>query len=186
MRKERKLRDMRKRRVGVTAGSWLVVGNRETGTPQTATEIAAPLVSRTPRGTVAAATIECGWKRGDTTGVKDNRQGPVPEEWRRRERGSQDVRGGRRAEARMRRCLILRQGASPLRPPAPFPWDFDCTDGKKSVKGTLRRQRAAALDRFLPIRRASGNEGKGALQGRVHACLPLVGTERHRNLRTYT
>jgi hypothetical protein len=29
--------------------------------------------------------------------------------------------GGGAPQARMRRCLILRQGASPLRPPAPFP-----------------------------------------------------------------
>jgi hypothetical protein len=64
---------MRKRRVGVTARSRLVVGNQAIGTPQAATEIAAPLVSRTPMGTGATAPHECGWKHGDTTGVTDNR-----------------------------------------------------------------------------------------------------------------
>ena len=43
-------------------------------------------------------------------------------------RANPDLKRGDRAaadgalKARMRRCLILRQGASPLRPPAPFPW----------------------------------------------------------------
>jgi len=78
--KEGNLRDKQKRRVGVTAGSWLIVENQATGTPQIATEIAAPLVLRTPKGTVAAATTECGWKHGDT-GVKDNRAESVPEKW---------------------------------------------------------------------------------------------------------
>src|ERR1017187_8053061 len=42
---------MRKRRVGVTARSRQIVGNQVTGTPQFATEIAAPLELRTPMGT---------------------------------------------------------------------------------------------------------------------------------------
>ena len=39
-----------------------------------------------------------------------------------RERPIDELRRTARLGARMRRCLILRQGASPLRPPAPFPW----------------------------------------------------------------
>jgi hypothetical protein len=53
-------------------------------------------------------------------------------------------------EARMRRCLILRQGASPLRPPAPFPWSLDCTQGSESVKGSLRRHKTPPLTDSLP------------------------------------
>ena len=108
------LRDMRKRRVGETAGSRLAVRNPGMGTAQAASEMAAPLVSRTPECNVAAATSADGsvvilraWKgnRAEDQEAKHPRR-------RRREW---------RAEARMRRCLILRQGASPLRPPAPFP-----------------------------------------------------------------
>ena len=45
------LRSMRKRRVGVTARSRQNDGNQGTGTPQFATEMAAPLEIRTPAGT---------------------------------------------------------------------------------------------------------------------------------------
>jgi len=112
---------MQKRRVGVTAESRLIVENQATGTPQIASEIAAPLVSRTPMGTVATATIECGWKRGDTTGGQGNRAESSSDETDGypRERGKWRV--GQRAEARMRRCLKLRQGAKPPETPAPFP-----------------------------------------------------------------
>jgi len=109
---------MQKRRVGVTAESRLIVENQATGTPQIASEIAAPLVSRTPMGTVATATIECGWKRGDTTGGQGNRAESSSDETDGypRERGKWRV--GQRAEARMRRCLKLRQGAKPPETPA--------------------------------------------------------------------
>src|ERR1017187_2057698 len=147
---------MRKRRVGVTASARLIVGNQATGTRQIASEIAAPLVSRTPMGTVATATSECGWKRGDTTGVKDNRAENSSEKWLK-------IRDGRRAEARMRRCLILRQGDKPPETPGPLSLGLDCTEGSKSVKGSLRRQKQPPLDRFPPFRRnASHYEGKGA------------------------
>jgi hypothetical protein len=138
---------MRKRRVGVTARSRLIVGNQATGTPQIATEIAAPLVSRTPRGTVAAATTECGWKRGDTTttGVQDNRaEGSSGEMGIAKESGIRP-QWTSALEARMRRCLKLRQGASPLRPPAPFPSDLIIRKG-----GSLSRVRYAGLKNRPP------------------------------------
>jgi hypothetical protein len=141
------LRDKRKRRVGVTARSRLIVGNQATGTPQIATEIAAPLVSRTPRGTVAAATTECGWKRGDTdTGCKQSGRKPFPGNRgskRGRDSGKGEADGA--LEARMRRCLKLRQGASPLRPPAPFPSDLIIRKG-----GSLSRVRYAGLKNRPP------------------------------------
>jgi len=147
--KERNLRDMRKRRVGVTAGSRLIVENQATGTPQIATEIAAPLVFRTPKGTVAAATTECGWKHGDT-GVQDNRAEERSGEMAEHPGESRDLRKGRRANARMRRCLILRQGDKPPEPPGPLSLGVDCTEGRKSVKGSLGRQNQPPLTDFLP------------------------------------
>jgi len=168
---------MRKRRVGVTARSRLIVGNQATGTPQIATEIAAPLVSRTPTGTVATATSECGWKRGDTTGVKDNRAESSSGEMRIREESrTQGRRTSAPKAARMRRCLILRQGASPLRPPAPFPSVLIVRKG-----GTLSRVRCAspnqaALDRVPPFpRNTACHEGKGAHGLGALPRLPLVG-----------
>ena len=149
MRTERNLRDMRKRRVGVTAGSRLIVGNQATGTPQIASEIAAPLVLRTPRGTVAAATTECGWKHGDT-GAKDNRADEGSRRMVENPRENGRRREGRRADARMRRCLILRQGDEPPETPGPLSLGLNCTEGRKSVKGSLRRQKQPPLTDFLP------------------------------------
>ncbi len=166
---------MRKRRVGVTARSRLIVENQATGTPQIASEMAAPLVSRTPMGTVAAATTECGWKRGDT-GAKDNRAENSSGETARNPE-SRKLRCGRRAGARMRRCLILRQGDEPPETPGPLSLGLDCTEGRKSVKGSLRRQHRPPLTDFLPSQENSSNdEGKGAMGGAL-ACLPLVGNQ---------
>jgi hypothetical protein len=170
---------MRKRRVGVTARSRLIVGNQATGTPQIATEIAAPLVSRTPTGTVATATSECGWKRGDTTGVKDNRAESSSGEMRIREESrTQGRRTSAPKAARMRRCLILRQGASPLRPPAPFPSDLIIRKGGGLSRVRCAGQIQAALDRPPPFRtKLIRHEGKGALGARRLSCLPLVGSQ---------
>ena len=54
---------------------------------------------------------------------------------------AEQISGGAARYARTRRCLVLRQGASPLRPPAPFPWTSDYTEARESVKGSLRRRR---------------------------------------------
>ena len=120
LRRNGNLRDMRKRRVGVTARSREIVGQQATGALQIDAEIAAPLVLRTPKGTVAEATTECGWKRGDT-GAKDNRTESSSEAMVENRGENGECAGGGAPQARMRRCLILRQGASPLRSPAPFP-----------------------------------------------------------------
>ena len=66
----------------------------------------------------------------------------------------------------MRRCLKLRQGASPLRPgPLSLRLEF-CWKGGTPVKGSLRRPKErAAPDRVPPFRNrhASQDEGKGAM-----------------------
>jgi hypothetical protein len=146
------MRDMRKRRVGVTARSRLIVGNQATGTPHIASEIAAPLVSRTPMGTVATATSECGWKRGDTTGVKDNRAESSSGEMRISKESRIKRRRTSALKARMRRCLILRQGDKPPETPGPLSLGLDCTEGRKAVKGSLRR--GPPLTAFLPSEEA--------------------------------
>jgi hypothetical protein len=170
---------MRKRRVGVTASARLIVGNQATGTRQIASEIAAPLVSRTPMGTVATATSECGWKRGDTTGVKDNRAENSSEKWLK-------IRDGRRAEARMRRCLILRQGDKPPETPGPLSLGLDCTEGSKSVKGSLRRQKQPPLTDFLPSEETHPTMRERGPTDRARV-VPPVGRQPHLNQkwRTY-
>ena len=155
------LRDMRKRRVGVTARSWLIVENQATGTPQIASEIAAPLVSRTPMGTVATATTECGWKRGDTTGAKANRAESRFSEMDANQQGSRKWRERGRAGARMRRCLILRQGDKPPETPAPLSLRLQSPERKESVKGSQAAHKTRALDRFLPFPKFNRDEGKG-------------------------
>ncbi len=176
---------MQKRRVGVTAESRLIVENQATGTPQIASEIAAPLVSRTPMGTVATATIECGWKGGDTTGGQGNRAESSSDETDGypRERGKWRV--GQRAEARMRRCLKLRQGAKPPETPAPFPSGHSFQNGRNlSRVRKPRTKRAPLTDSFRsedsPGMRERGPLAKRAVNGvgsegsvlRAHEALP--------------
>ena len=78
----------------------------------------------------------------------------------------------------MRLCLKLRQGASPLRPRPPFPWEFDCKSRGEFVKGSLRRQKAPPLtnsprsDRFQTFR------GKGAQRRGCNCAQPPVGRPR--------
>ena len=113
------LRSMRKRRVGVTARSWQNAGNQATGTVQFDTEMAAPLEMRTPAGTCGgsckqSADGSMATKARESTGRVQSEERPQGER-------DGDVGRGTTRYARMRRCLILLQGASPLRPPAPFP-----------------------------------------------------------------
>jgi hypothetical protein len=106
---------MRKRRVGVTARSRQNVGNQATGTPQFVTEMAAPLELRTPAGTcgpTAANRVRMeAWRqwRGEVNEQKNNPRSVC--------QGKERERGSRARYARLRRCLMLRQGASPLGPP---------------------------------------------------------------------
>ena len=111
---------MRKRRVGVTAGSGQIAGNRATGSLQIESEIAAPLELRTPMSTAAKAANRVrmeAWRQWRWSQWTEGQSEKSSLE--KRERDLPPRSGAR--NARMRRCLILRQGASPLRPPAPFP-----------------------------------------------------------------
>ena len=67
-----------------------------------------------------------------------------------------------RVNARMRRCLMLRQGASPLRPPAPFP--FRSMLGNGSSASRVRQPRTQCAPLTPPIRSEDCpvDQGKGA------------------------
>src|ERR1035441_941732 len=113
------LRSMRKRRVGVTARSRQNDGNQATGTLQFVTEMAAPLEFRTPAGTCGGS---CKQSADGSMATKAREStGRVQSEERSQGERDGEVGRGTARYARMRRCLILRQGASPLSPPAPFP-----------------------------------------------------------------
>ena len=85
---------------------------------------------------------------------------------------SRRVRGGWRADARMRRCLILRQGDKPPETPGPLSLGLDCTEGRTAVKGALRRQHRPPLTAVLPSEETpSSYEGKGAQRlGLIAGC----------------
>jgi len=91
-----------------------------------------------------------------------------------------DVVLGRRARgARMRRCLILRQGASPLRPPAPFPLPFILGNGTTVSRVRKPRTKCAPLtppfrSEDLTVIRERGPKKSCPLQ--IWVRLPLVGT----------
>jgi hypothetical protein len=153
-----------KRRVGVTAWLRQIGGNRVTGSAQIATEMAAPFELRTPTGTAANRLHQSANGSMATTALESTgrgRQSAKPTNRATAARGREQG-GTARREARMRRCLKLRQGASPLRPPAPFPWRMDYTERRRFVKGSQSRQKHAALDKSSPLRRGHYEEGKGA------------------------
>jgi hypothetical protein len=165
--------DMRKRRIGVTAGvaAGRLVPAMET--TQTVSEIAAPLVSGTPKcttsadGSVAILPVAREGNRAEDHQEKEN-----PEQYRL-------ARRGRRAKARMRRCLKLRQGASPLRPPAPFPWLWIVRKGENLSRVRYAGPKQAALDRFSPFPKTHPNRRERGLWLWA-VSVPLVG--RHRTM----
>jgi hypothetical protein len=135
---------MRKRRVGVTAGSRQTEGGQVTDFLQVVTEMAAPLEFRTPMGTAARAAIRVrmeAWRqwRGRQLAESNPREGHWAITY------TEPARG-----ARMRRCLILRQGASPLRPPAPFPSPTIFQKGGSLSRVRKPRKSGAPLTDSLP------------------------------------
>ena len=82
-----------------------------------------------------------------------------------------------RLTARMRRCLILRQGATPPETPVPLSLRFDVPDRQGPVKGSQAAQKQRALDRSLPIRKTTEMRERGPLGPVAWFCLPLVGPE---------
>src|SRR5450631_4009553 len=133
---------MRKRRVGVTARSRQNDGNQATGTQPFGTAMAAPLELRTPAGTCGgsckkSADGSMATKAREVNGQKNNP--------RKRMEGKRDGAGSGAPEARTRRCLKLRQGASPLRPLAPFPWALIFQNGGNLSRVRKPRRNGAPL-----------------------------------------
>jgi hypothetical protein len=178
------LRSMRKRRVGVTARSRQNVGNQATGTLQFGTEMAAPHELRTPAGTCGK-----GCKESADGSMATKARGSQRAEERCKERmpGKRDGAGSGALEARMRRCLILRQGASPLRPPAPFPSTSMFQNGGNLSRVRKPRRNGAPLtdchrsadtaemrERGPLAKRAASRVARGAARyARMRRCLIL-------------
>lgn len=76
--------------------------------------------------------------------------------------GDGDREGAR--YARMRRCLILRQGASPLRPARPLCLNLRFWGSGAICQGFATPAKTAALDRSLRFPEIQLRRGKGALQ----------------------
>jgi len=131
------------------------------GFPQIASEMAAPPELRTPMGTAAQAAIRVrmeAWRQWRWSRLAEASQKSVP---RRTEIGiTGSPRWGIRPEdarscyrvakrgarnARMRRCLKLRQGARPLRPPAPFPSESMFQNGGNLSRVRKPRNNGAPL-----------------------------------------
>jgi len=178
---------MRKRRVGVTAGSGQIAGNRATGSLQIESEIAAPLELRTPMSTAAKAANRVrmeAWRQWRWSQWTEGQSEKSSLE--KRERDLPPRSGAR--NARMRRCLILRQGASPLRPPAPFPSASMFQNGgnlsrvrKPRGNGAPltdchRSEDSAEMRERGPLARAGGiprKPGGAARSARMRRCLML-------------
>jgi hypothetical protein len=160
---------MRKRRVGVTARSRLIEGNQATGSLEVDTEMAAPLELRTPTSTAGPEWLaECGWKRGDK-GAGVNGQKANPQRLGKGSESGDLAPGSGALKARMRRCLILRQGASPLRPPAPFPSALMLQNGGNLSRVRKPRKTGAPLtDRLRSEEslemRERGPKARGSIQ----------------------
>jgi hypothetical protein len=132
---------MRERRVGVTARSRQIEGT----SLQIASEIAAPLELRTPTSTAAKAAIRVRMEAWRTMALESMGQKANPKRVRRGTESGMCGGGERRADARMRRCLILRQGASPLRPRPPFPRHPCCRTGGDLSRVRKPRKNGAPL-----------------------------------------
>jgi hypothetical protein len=134
---------MRKRRVGVTARSRQNVGGQVTGTLQFDAEMAAPLELRTPTGTCGGSCNQSA--DGSMATMAQESTGRMQSEasWQGKRMGRYGRRGAR--NARTRRCLILRQGASPLRPLPPFPRESVYQNGSNRSRVRKPRKNGAPL-----------------------------------------
>jgi hypothetical protein len=74
-------------------------------------------------------------------------------------------RGPARLRRAMRRCLKLRQGASPLRPPAPFPSNLIIGGGEDLSRVRKPRKKRAPLTNPLPHEQRANKRERGPLAG---------------------
>jgi hypothetical protein len=141
--------------------------------------MAAPLELRTPMGTWGEGHNQSADGSMATMAQESTGQKPV------RKRGGTNKSGrwlgvkcseGRRAlAARMRRCLILRQGAGPLRPRPPFPsTGFFGSEGIGQGFASRAQKTGAPLTDSLTSERVTGIRERGPLQSGLCVRLPLV------------
>jgi hypothetical protein len=169
---------MRKRRVGVTARSRQIVGNQATGFPQVVTEMAAPPELRTPMGTAAKAAIRVrmeAWRQWRWSRPSEGSPREMEGSGRSGVQGKPAADGA--LVARMRRCLILRQGASPLRPPAPFPSGSMLQNGGNLSRVRKPRKNGAPLTDSLRSEDSTKMRERGPSAKRAASRLPMVGPQ---------
>ena len=151
------MRSMRKRRVGVTARSRQIVGNQVTGTPQFATEIAAPLELRTPMGT-------CGEGRNQSA---DGSMVTMARELTGRMQSEKSGEGkrapGRDARIRAHEALPhTPPGGKPPETPAPFPSESSFQNGGNLSRVRKPRNYSAPLTDSLRSEETTEMREKGA------------------------
>jgi len=90
----------------------------------------------------------------------------------------------RALQARMRRCLKLRQGAKPPETPSPLSLCRNRKGRRTRRQGIVNRTLVgSALDTWLSFPERFHDQGKGAPAQAASACLPLVGPEEWLNTR---
>jgi hypothetical protein len=127
--------------------------------------MAAPLELRTPIGTCGESCNQSA--DGSMATMAQESTGRMQSEAS--SQGKQMGRYGRRGAltARMRRCLILRQGASPLRPPPPFPRESVYQNGSNRSRVRKPRKNGAPLtDRFRSEETTEMRERGPRMRGR--------------------
>jgi hypothetical protein len=176
---------MRKRRVGVTAGSRQIVGSQETGSLQIDAEMAAPLELRTPMGTCGEGLqSECGWKHGDN-GAEDKRR--AESNPRREGRGRERGPGEERAEGAHEALPHTPPGGKPPETRAPFPSESSIQNGGNRSRVRKPRNNSAPLTDSLRSEKTTEmrergafgktggipHRGGGARYARMRRCLKL-------------
>jgi hypothetical protein len=146
---------LRQRRVGVTARSRRTGTRQATGASQVASEMAAPLASRTPMGTAAKAANRVrmeAWRQGRRL----RSDHPTP---------------GRAGQRRQSRALRAHEalphtppGGKPPETPGPLSLDHRFYARGRIRQGFATPAPSAALDRFAPLRTRSPRRGKGGLR----------------------
>ena len=163
---------MRKRRVGVTARLRQTVIDLVTGRQQVATEMAAPPELRTPMGTAAEAALRVRMEVWRQWRASQFGGGPFDHPWNREQ--TMKLWDGA-LEARTRRCLVLRHGASPLRPPAPISFFFIIRKRGKLSRVRKPRKLRAPLTASLSSEEFAQTRKWGPAGAGAFSCLPLVG-----------
>src|ERR1700676_3594529 len=132
---------MRKSRGGVTARSRQVVGNQVTGTPQIATEIAAPLEFRTPKGTCGEGRNQSADGSMVTMARKSDGPNAIREEW-----GGKESMAGEDGALRAHEALPhTPPGGKPPETPAPFPSESSIQNGENLSRVRKPRNHSAPL-----------------------------------------